>query len=367
MSDKRILIIAQTPPPFHGQSIMQKHLVDANWKWCKKDFVRMNFSNEINEVGVFRIKKLWQLISLIDRVRKKRISNVDLIYYPPGGPNRIPIYRDIILLSFLKLFSKKIILHFHAGGINNIFKKVTKFESYFIKKAFAKADGAVVLTDWLKQEIEWCDPKKIFVVGNGIEDVFHKFQKTRTNKNTTFLFVGNLKKEKGIFTLLEAAVVLKNLGENFKINFIGSFHYEFEQKNFFDFVEQNKLNDCICYLGTKNGDDKWREFEKADVFCLPTYETEAMPISIIEAMMFEMPVITTRWRSIPDLIKHEENGLLFEPDNASQLASCMQKLIHAENERRIMGQKGRAKYIQNFTVDVHLKKMEKSFMELLTN
>jgi glycosyltransferase involved in cell wall biosynthesis len=224
-----------------------------------------------------------------------------------------------------------------------------------------------VLTEWLKKEVEWCNPRKFFVVGNGIDDVFPNFSKKEKHRNaTSFLFVGNLKKEKGIFTLLEAARLLKNQNEKFQVNFIGSFHNTREEEAFLNFIDEKGLRDCVCYLGVKNGNEKWKEFQNADVFCLPTYETEAMPISILEGMMFQLPIITTNWRSIPDMIRDGENGLLFEPKNAEQLAICMQRMIHNENERNQMGEQARRDYLQDFSVQQHLCKMEKVFREALT-
>jgi glycosyltransferase involved in cell wall biosynthesis len=365
MKEQRILVIAQTPPPLHGQAIMQKYLVDAVWPWCKKEFVRMNFSEQIDEVGIFKFKKLGQLFGLLNRIRKSKKAKFELAYYPPAGPNRIPIYRDVIILYYLKLVSKKIVLHFHAGGINQIFNKVTKAEASFIKSAFKNVDAVIVLSDWLKKEVQWCSPKKIFVVGNGIDDVFETYLPKPTCSLVSFLFVGNLKKEKGIFTLLKAALILKNAGERFIIRFMGSFHNDEERQAFFRFVEDQSLNGSIEYLGAKSGDDKWKEFQNTDAFCLPTFETEGMPVSILEAMMFQLPVITTNWRGIPDLVRHGENGLLFEPQNETELAACMERLINSAEDRSRMGVQARIDFIQNYTVERHLRKMENVFKEVV--
>ena len=368
MSSKRILIIAQTPPPFHGQSIMQKYLADADWNWAEKDLARMNFSDEINEVGKFKIKKVFELFRLIRLIKKKAKSKFELIYYPPAGPKRIPIYRDIILLFILKRISSKVVLHFHAGGIDQIFKKVSKIESYFIRRAFNGVSAAIVCTEWLKKEVEWCRAKKIFVVGYGVKDVFEDFPaKVKLAKPVCFLFAGNLKKEKGVFTLLKAALILKNLNRRFEIRFIGSFHSDQERQFFFAYIDNNELGNHVKYLGTKSGDKKWEEFQNADALCLPTFETEAMPVSIIEAMMYQMPVVTTNWRSIPDLIKHGENGLLFEPENEIQLSKCMDFLISSQEAITRMGLQARKDYLENFTVAQYLKKMEAVFADLLVN
>jgi glycosyltransferase involved in cell wall biosynthesis len=367
MRSRKIIIIAQTPPPFHGQAIMQKYLVDVNWNWCRKEFVRMNFSDSIDEVGTFKGKKIRQLFGLMNSIRKANKPKAGVIYYPPSGPNRIGIYRDVVMLFFLKAFSRKILLHFHAGGIDQIFDKVSRIESFFIKKAFSKPDAAIVLTKWLEKEVQWCKPEKTFVVENGIEDVTMQFStaKRLQNEPVVFIFVGNLKKEKGVFTLLEAAATLKEQGEKFEIKFVGAFHNSGEKERFFTFINANALQGFVNYMGIRSGKEKWVEFGRADVFCLPTYETEAMPISILEAMMFGMPVITTKWRSIPDIIHHQENGLLFEPTDAMSLASSMQQLIHSENERLRLGRQARNDYLKKFTVEQHLRKMENVFQEVL--
>ena len=82
--------------------------------------------------------------------------------------------------------------------------------------------------------------------------------------------------------------------------------------------------------------------------------------------MFQLPVITTNWRSIPDMIRHDENGLLFEPQNEKQLADCMKRLIHAQEDRTRMGIQARKDFLQNYTVEQHLSKMEQVFKEVLT-
>ena len=364
MQEPRILVVAQTPPPFHGQAVMQKYLVDATWTWCKKVFVRMNFSEEIGEVGVFKFKKVRELFGLLNRVRQSKQARFDLAYYPPAGPNRIPIYRDIIILFYLRLASKKIILHFHAGGIDQIFRKVSRPEAFLIKRMFRKVDAAIVLSDRLKQEVQWCLPKQTFVVGNGIDDVFEEFSGKPKQEMTTFLFVGNLKKEKGIFTFLKAALILKKMRVQCAIKFIGAFHSENEKQHFFSFIDEHNLTGYVEYLGPKSGREKWKEFQKASVFCLPTFETEGMPVSILEAMMFQLPVITTDWRGIPDLIRHGENGLLFKPQNEEELAACMKQLAESESDRVRMGAQARKDFLQNYTVAQHLINMENVFKQV---
>lgn len=367
MSKAKILVLAQIPPPYHGQSIMQKYLVDVDWEWCNKDFEQMRFSNDIPSIGIFKTNKIIELIRLIRKVNKKSTPKFDLIYYPPGGPNRTPIYRDLVLIYFLRKKSKKILFHFHAGGINQIFEKVTKIEATLIKKVFKNPDGAIVLSDYLKKEIEWCNPMHIYTIANGIKDSYLPYQEIAKPifETTIILFVGNLKKEKGIFVLLEASYLLKQKNQHFLIKFMGDFHNDAEKNIFLRYIKDKHLEENIELLGIMDGEQKWQQFHTANIFCLPTIATEAMPVSIIEAMMFSLPVVSTNWRSIPDVVLQEKTGLLCEPNNASQLAENIHSLICDFEMRNEYGKNGRKSFLEKYTVDIHLKKMENAFKDVL--
>jgi len=367
LTKPRILILAQLPPPYHGQSIMQKYLADVNWEWCDKELEPMQFSKDIPSVGIFKINKIRELFRLIRSVKKRAQPDFDLIYYPPAGPNRIPIYRDLILIYFLRKRSKKILFHFHAGGIDQIFEKATKLESALIKKVFSNADGAIVLSDWLKNEVSWSNPKQLYTVPNGIQDACMHYKKTDKDASNqiTILFVGNIRSEKGIFVLLKAASLLKQKHSNFLIKFMGDFHSDAEKYIYLKYVQKNHLEENVELLGVLDGNEKWEQFQQADIFCLPTTATEAMPVSILEAMMFSLPVVSTKWRSIPDIITHEKNGLLCTPNDEAELANCLSELIESPLKRKEFGENGRLDYLQKYTIEMHLKKMEHVFQDVL--
>lgn len=366
---KKILLLAQTPPPFHGQAIMQQYLVDAEWSWCKKEHIRLNYSDNIAQVGHFHFSKIGKLFSVLTQILKTRQkSSIDVMYYPPAGPNRIPLYRDIITLLVAKLFAKQIILHFHAGGLSELIQRLNVIEKFFAKWAFKNIDCAIVLLPWLKGEVAWFSPKKIVVVPNGIEDVRGKvFFKEKKQGQTAaeILFVGNLKEEKGVFILLAAAVKLKALHLNFQIRIMGEAHSEEVKQAIIKFISDNRMTDHIFLLGGLTGVNKWEEFYRADIFCLPTYATEAMPVSILEAMMFSLPVVSTRWRGIPDMITDGEDGYLAPAKNTSLLADKLAQLIKNPTQRLNMGNNARKKYERFYTIDKHLSEMEKAFQKSL--
>ncbi|MBO9572676.1 MAG: glycosyltransferase family 4 protein [Chitinophagaceae bacterium] len=359
---EKIVIMAQTPPPFHGQSVMQKYLVDVKWDWCEKEHIRLDYSKSIREVASFNFGKIFKLVKIISKIVVSRMRKpIAILYYPPAGPYRVPLYRDICTLLFAKMFARRIVLHFHAGGLTELINRLTWAERFFARLAFKGVDGAVVLLPWLKTEVEWFKPKKTFVVPNGIEDVIKRNILREKPVATVILFVGNLKEEKGIFVLLEAATKLKEKGKAFQIRIMGETHSDEVLQSIQYYVSRHFLTENIILLGGRTGEEKWKEFHDAHIFCLPTYATEAMPVSILEAMMFSLPVVTTNWRAIPDMITDNEQGLLAEVKSAQSLADKLTFLIDDSDRAAGMGQEGRARFVQMFSIENHLHMMSEVF------
>src|SRR5207248_4725312 len=89
--------------------------------------------------------------------------------------------------------------------------------------------------------------------------------------------------------------------------------------------------ECLEYFGFVSGEQKHRLLREADLFCFPTYyENENQPVNLIEAMAFGLPILTTRWRSIPELFPANYTGVvdIRAPD---QIARGLVSLLTSES------------------------------------
>ena len=128
----QVLVVGQTPPPLVGQWIMIDKMLKGQYTDVELHHVRMAFSNEVNQIGRFSISKTLHLISLIARIWIARFRfGIDVLYYPPAGPNRIPVYRDIIILSMTRWLFKSVVFHFHAGGVSDLYPDLPRFVKPF--------------------------------------------------------------------------------------------------------------------------------------------------------------------------------------------------------------------------------------------
>jgi glycosyltransferase involved in cell wall biosynthesis len=135
-----------------------------------------------------------------------------------------------------------------------------------------------------------------------------------------FVYVGHVKPSKGIREILAAAILL---GSDVIINVYGPLQCGIKAPDFIGTVR---------YCGELSPAEVPRVLSQHDVLLLPTYYSgEGYPGIILEAFAAGLPVIATRWQSIPEIVTGE-NGILVEPHSASELSEAMKRLISDPSE-----------------------------------
>jgi len=82
----------------------------------------------------------------------------------------------------------------------------------------------------------------------------------------------------------------------------------------------------------------------------------------VEAMMFDLPIVSTDWRGLPDIVVDGETGFLVPPKDAKSIAERLERLILDPDLRRTMGAAGRRRYEENFTVEKFRNQMKEVFL-----
>lgn len=350
MNKKKICFIAQFPPPIHGLSKAVDTLYNS----------KLNKEFEFQKIDITNNKKFF--INLVKILK----SNADLFYFTISqtkGGN----LRDLIILKLLEKQHKKCIIHLHGGYyrqlVDNDLPRWQKNANY---KAIKKLYGAIVLGESLKYIFEgMIDEKKIFVVPNCVDDEYLMTQKEFDEKLNSIdnksvkdvLYLSNFIKEKGYEYVLELAKLAKEEYDKsgfkkFHFHFAGKFFNEDDKKDFFDYIEKNKLKDFVTYYGIVTGNEKKELLKKCDIFVLlTTYPKEGQPISILEAMGNGMAIVTTNHAGIPDLVNYTENGIVLNKENLNikklfkMIYKIKYKSISSKNYKDIK------KYTQNKYVE----------------
>jgi len=349
---------------------MIAQLLNCSYDGIQWHHVRMAFSDDMDSIGRFKISKVVHLIERIICIYSAKIrTGSNILYYPPAGPRRVPFYRDAIVLILTRWMFKYTVLHFHASGISSLYPRLSWIEKILFRTAYNTPTVAIRTSALNPDDGKFLNAEYSVVIENGIPDVHHKYvddiAKRRDRSVPTILFVGALYENKGLRILLEACGKLKVLGYKYKVQCVGRFEssaYEIEIK---EYVRSLGLEEVTQFPGVLIGNDKYKAYAIADIFCFPTFfESESFGLVNIEAMQFELPVISTNWRGIPSVVKDGVSGYLVDIQSAELVADKLALLIANPLLRNRMGKTGRQLYLNRYSLELWRCNMECVFKDL---
>lgn len=362
---KKILLVGQTPPPYGGQAMMIQRTLNGNFgKEIKLFHIRMSFSSEMDEIGKFRFRKILHLFNIIILTYYNRFKNqTKILYYFPSGPNSIPFARDILYLSLTKFLFDKIIFHFRAAGISEYIQKSNIIIRYFAKIVY-KHDIGIKLSKFNPDDTKYFNAKKEFIIPNGIEDKFLEYAFTSKNyeRKISLLYIGVIKRTKGIIELLDATSLLIKRKNDIILNVVGKFESKEFEEEVNIFIKKNNITNRVIFHGVKVEREKYEIIYNSDIFVFPTYfESESFGNVIIEAMSFGKPIVATHWRGVQEIVRENENGFLVPIKDSKSLSEKIEILIKNEQLRNNFGRKSRALFINYYTLNKFIDNMKYVF------
>jgi glycosyltransferase involved in cell wall biosynthesis len=363
---KKILVIGQTPPPYGGQALMIKYMLDYNQNSIKYYHVRMMFSREMNERGRLSMYKIKHLVYLLSNIIYLKFKHkINIIYYPPSNSPKISVYRDMIILMFTRFLFKKTIFHFHAAGISEEYDSFPRFLKWFIYRSLRSPDLSISSSKYNPKDGEFLLSKRDVIVPLGIPELIDRdFNKT-FNNNLAILFMGLLNSTKGEGYLLEALNKLKKDGIEVNLNIAGKFETQEYEEKFFGKVKSYGLTNQVRYLGVITGETKMKAFRESDIFCFPSFfVSESFGIVLLEAMQFKLPIIATKWRGIQSVVKDSCNGFLVDIKNSDQIFEKIRKFHLNRDLLKEYGDNSRAEYDNFYTLEEYMNTLNNEFIKI---
>jgi len=288
-------------------------------------------------------------------------KGVKLIHLPSIGTKNLDAISHTFLASVHALFVNYDVIHYQAIGpsilnwIIKIFKRKTVLiatfhcQDYYHKKWGIIAKLALRIGEWMACKV----PNKTIVVsecldaytrekyaiepevihnGTRINDVFkwEALKKWDLKRNRYIVFVGRLIRHKGAHNLIEAFKELEKEGKiplNFKLVIAGDgFHTD-------DYVSELKdsarNNGNIIFTGNLEGDDLRSVFAGAYLFVQPS-EAEGLSIALLEAMSYQVPILSSDIRENADVIK--DMGYVFKTNDVADLRDKLEKMLDLKKD-----------------------------------
>lgn len=191
------------------------------------------------------------------------------------------------------------------------------------------------------------DPEKITVIHNGIDASFFLPKKRLLNKKKKILYVSRLSKSKGIEKLLNI-----NKGLKGEVIVVGSGYLEKKLKTKY----QNNKN--IKFVGQKTQKELLSYYVSSDVLVFPSLCCEGCPMTILEAMSCELPIIATDLCGNKEIIKDGETGIFWNKENGEEdLLKKINYLLNNEKSAKEIGENARKDVLKRFTYKLTTKKV----------
>lgn len=202
-----------------------------------------------------------------------------------------------------------------------------------------------------------------FHLGTQIDQFDYRERPSNSKGPVQCLHVGRLVEKKAPLLLVEAFRQAQeraaNKGVELRLSIAGdgSLRSELERC-----IQESGLTDSVDVLGAVPHERVVELMREADIYTQHSVTAadgnqEGLPIGLIEATATGLPVVSTWHSGIPDLVMHDETGLLVEERNVEAMGRCIAELAADPERRRAMGRAGRRRVEEHFDLSKQMRKL----------
>lgn len=208
-------------------------------------------------------------------------------------------------------------------------------------------------------------PHGVDVVHCGIEpDRVRPREDRGSNTPPRILSVGRAVQKKGHEYLIEASAELLAGGRSLRCDLVvgeGGRRDRLQAQ-----IDRLGVGDSVTLLDSRDEEGIFQLLREVDIFALACVvadsgDRDGIPVSLMEAMAAELPVVSTPVAGIPELVADGETGLLVPEHDAPALADALDRLLEDEGLRDRLGRQGRAKVLEEFNVRLGAARMAEIF------
>jgi len=279
------------------------------------------------------------------------VANKRDIFYVVIHRSRLSFWlRDLPIFVIASIYKSKIICHLVGSDIEEFVKGSSLLEKFLLKKFYSNISSWILLGDSMNKQV--IESYKFLGIENNskcfnqgkltsyflrgfysneteqyIQDSLMNEKLLKFGSNLKISYMSNLMEDKGIVEFIESMIFLR---EETDINievFIAGAIIENSSDRLKKALKKASEKSYINFLGLVQGKEKWELLFETDIFILPSYyKTEALPLSLIEAMRFGCLCISSNIGEINDLLK-DGRGIIIEDVNTKNLIDTVKLAI----------------------------------------
>src|SRR3990172_8743231 len=283
---RRALFLVPVPPPVGGVAQISRDLIDSELQSEFKLEVLNLTSRPAERLRTFTVEAssfyftglLW--LKLI----AKLISFRPHIVYVASCYDWSYL-RDFVLMFTAKVFSAKVVCHFHGRRSGPLFATPSAIVRLFLSLTSYSFDRIIFLSQGLKESLVpvfGTAKTKTEVIPNFVDVCKFRPSYSSDSHEARIIFIGRLSDDKGIFELLKATSLLLSEGRSLRVDILGVAETIDEERVVRNFVSSSALNPVAVFHGVKTGGEKARLLAAATLFVFPS-KVEVFPLVLLEA------------------------------------------------------------------------------------
>lgn len=367
----RVVFAATVPPPVGGIAVQTRDLLGSRLPaLVDLTFVDTQQSGESSNSGQFTASNVANgvrhVASFARAVRRTRphIAHIVTAY-------GLSLLKHSLCVFIARAAGARVIVAPRFSLAKLVTPSSSAVWRTYLLFTLRRCDALVVLSEeWLqlKTLLPGCP---LYLLPNAInlEPYLQiRLRDQRQANPVSILYLGHIGREKGTYDLIEAARLLRDrLGaSSFRLDIVGEEQVPGDIQQLNGLIEAYQLASCVRIAPPAYGADKIAWLAQADVLVLPSYH-EGLPISLIEAMAAGLAVIGTSVGGIPDLITHEDNGLLVPPGDPAALASALAGLIQNGEQRCVLGARARERACAHHDIEHYAGELAEIYRRVALN
>lgn len=224
---------------------------------------------------------------------------------------------------------------------------------YLTRIAMRVSNGIICISEGLYNMLSDRFKRKAEIINDGIE--FIEVIKGEKSEGINILNVAYITEIKGQIVMLKALNELVKKYNNIRCFFVGEVADKKYYEELTEYIKANRLEEFVIFTGFV--DDVGRYLSMGTIYVQPSF-TEGLPLSILEAFMYGLPVVASDLPGLTPVVKDNYTGLIFKKGGYLDLTKKLVELIEDEELRASLSSMGRELVKSKYSIDMIAEKFE---------
>lgn len=281
------------------------------------------------------------------------VDRPDIVHmHSSFGPS---FYRSLPFIYMSSWAKKPMIDHIHGSEFDKLYTNASERKKKLVRKAWGKCNRFIVLSEsWKERFSEVIPNEKMTVIENYsiVKDGIN-----RSQCHNQVLFLGAINQMKGCYDMVDVIKRVAEVVPDIKMVVAGA--GEIEQVKSKAIAEG--VAEHFAFPGWVRGEQKKKLLKESDVFFLPSY-TEGMPMSVLDAMGYGLPIVASNVGGIPRIVHEGENGFMREPGDTAGFAEAIIQIMTSDAMRINMGKQSMEIVKERYSLEKHIELLENVYV-----